>query len=143
MTTSNLCAIVGLDYADESALRNELERLVTECGVVEVVSGLHRGIEMQAAAIALELRRKYPLKLWIILESEEQCIDWDEHERDKFYQIAEQSDYQMRVDNAKNDFSRTKQIEAMCRDASIILATADAVEQLKYENKTLILHKAE
>lgn len=126
------CAIVGADDPDairagaEPAVREALKKLmisiITDWGCREFISGMHRGGELLGAELAIELRDEFGIKLWGILSSEEQWIDWKAAEQDRFFSLMEKADYEYRVSDRETEESRRKQLRIIEEEAGIIIA---------------------
>ena len=126
------CGIVGDDQilyhkegfaCDElkAVIHEQLEIMIGEHGVTEFISGMHRGPEMFAAEIVLELKKRHPFTLWGILESEEQWIHWTEAEQNHFFDIMEQADYEYRASSQTTVRSRQRQLRVIAEESDILI----------------------
>lgn len=126
------CAIVGMDDPNaikgeaEPAVREALKRLmisiITDCSCSEFISGMHRGGELLGAELAIELKNEHKIKLWGILSSEEQWVEWTAAEKDRFFSLMEKADYEYRVSDRQTNESRIKQLRIIEEEAGIIIA---------------------
>ncbi len=126
------CAVVGRDDSNaikagaeptvREALRKLMISIISDCGCKEFISGMHRGGELLGAELAIELKNEFEIKLWGILSSEEQWVEWTATERERFFSLMEKADYEYRVSDRETDESRKKQLKIIEEEADIIIA---------------------
>jgi uncharacterized phage-like protein YoqJ len=83
---------------------------------------MHRGGELLGAELAIELKNEHKIKLWGILSSEEQWVEWTAAEKDRFFSLMEKADYEYRVSDRQTNESRIKQLRIIEEEAGIIIA---------------------
>lgn len=82
---------LSLRLKDE--LRNMIIDLIDNHGVSHFISGMALGVDMIAAEIVLELKKKYPnITLECAIPCETQARKWTEKYRDRYFSIIEMSD---------------------------------------------------
>ena len=68
-------------------------KLLTEQGVTEFLSGMAQGVDLWAAEIVLDLKKKNPaLRLHCVLPCEEQERKWPTSEQERYHSILRQAD---------------------------------------------------
>ena len=74
-------------------LRKEIERQIREEGVTHFISGMAIGVDMYAAEIVLDVKKKYPhITLESAIPCENQAAKWTIPLRERYYNIAAQCD---------------------------------------------------
>lgn len=130
------CGIVGSILSTDrytnieklkSLLNEELIKMIENDHVKEFISGMHLGPEMLAAELVLELKKRYPVKLWGILESEEQWIHWSETVQDRFFSIMELADYEYRVGDRYTEISRHRQLRVIAEEADFLIVVEKVI----------------
>jgi uncharacterized phage-like protein YoqJ len=110
--------------------------MINQYNVGEFISGMHRGPEMLAAEIVLGLKKRYSIKLWGILDSEEQWIHWSEAEQDHFFDIMEQADYEYRVGNQADENSRRRQLRVIAEESDFLIVVEQAIPDVMLQALT-------
>lgn len=128
------CGIVGSQLSSYHSmsklkllLNSELVKMIENQSVREFISGMHLGPEMLAAELVLKLKKRYPVKLWGILESEEQWIRWSEEEQDHFFSIMEQADYEYRVGNRSAPESHRRQLHIIAEESDFLIVVEQVI----------------
>lgn len=76
-------------------LRKEIERQIKERGVCHFISGMAIGVDMYAAEIVLDLKRKYPqITLEAAIPCENQSAKWTHPLRERYAEILSRCDKQ-------------------------------------------------
>lgn len=74
-------------------IKKAIVELVENYGVVHFISGMALGVDMIAAEIVLDLKKKYPnVTLECAIPCETQANKWTEKYRDRYFSIIEMSD---------------------------------------------------
>lgn len=74
-------------------LKNSIVYLIENNGVTHFISGMALGVDMIAAEIVLNLKKKYPnITLECAIPCETQANYWTEKYRDRYFSIIEMSD---------------------------------------------------
>lgn len=74
-------------------LKRSIIELIENHGVSHFISGMAIGVDMIAAEIVLEIKKKYPeITLECALPCETQANNWTENYRDRYFSIIEMSD---------------------------------------------------
>lgn len=76
-----------------SRIKKAIVYLIKEKGVTHFISGMAIGVDMIAAEIVLDLKKKYPtITLECAIPCETQANKWTEKYRDRYFSIIEMSD---------------------------------------------------
>ena len=77
----------------KSKIKKSIIYLIKEKGVTHFISGMAIGVDMIAAEIVLDLKKKYPnITLECAIPCETQANQWTEKYRDRYFSIIEMSD---------------------------------------------------
>lgn len=77
----------------KTVLKEQIERLINEKGVMYFISGMALGVDLWAAEMVLELKKSYPkIKLECVIPYENQAASWTEAQRNRYFSILEQCD---------------------------------------------------
>lgn len=80
-------------FALKSKIKKSIVYLIKEKGVTHFISGMAIGVDMIAAEIVLDLKKKYPnITLECAIPCETQANQWSEKYRDRYFSIIEMSD---------------------------------------------------
>lgn len=66
--------------------------MIEEQGVRHFISGMALGVDIWAAEIVLQLKKRYPITLECAIPCETQAARWLEEERDRYWGIIERCD---------------------------------------------------
>ena len=78
----------------KNCLREEVTKMISQCGVRHFICGIDRGINTLAAEIVLAMKAVYPVTLECVISYEEQAKSWSEDNRNRCFSIVERSDYE-------------------------------------------------
>lgn len=122
----------GFNESDERCkklkelLKFEIERLITEKGVTTFVSGMALGVDVYAAEIVLEMKKKYPnVKLEATIPCETQAVKWREKDRDRYYGILEHCDIETLLQTKYTSDCMHKRNEYMVNKSDFLIAVWD------------------
>lgn len=73
-------------------IHQQIEYLIKMFDVTHFISGMAKGVDMYAAEIVLQLKKAYPVTLECAVPFEEQAAKWREKDRQRYFEIAAQSD---------------------------------------------------
>ncbi len=122
----------GFNESDERCqtlkklLRYAIEKLITEKGVTLFVSGMALGVDIYAAEIVLEMKKKYPnVKLEAAIPCETQAVKWREKDRDRYFRLVEQCDTETLLQTKYTADCMQKRNEYMANKADYLIAVWD------------------
>lgn len=103
-------------------LRAEIIRQIRG-GVTHFISGMALGIDMYAAEIVLDLKKKYPcVTLEAAIPCETQALKWREQDRDRYYGIIEQCDKETLIQKQYSSDCMHKRNRYMVDQADVVIA---------------------
>lgn len=109
----------------KATLRAEIEKLIEE-GVTHFLCGMARGVDTFAAEAVLELKLKYPqITLESVIPYENQAINWNESDRERYYDIASKCDKETMLQTKYTKGCLHRRNEYMVNNADILLAVWD------------------
>lgn len=122
----------GFNESDERCqtlkklLRYAIEKLITENGVTLFVSGMALGVDIYAAEIVLEMKKKYSnVKLEAAIPCETQAVKWREKDRDRYFRLIEQCDIETLLQTKYTADCMQKRNEYMVDKADYLIAVWD------------------
>ena len=111
-------------------IRRELEILITKNGVSRFLSGMNLGGDLLCADIVLELKQYYPnIQLEAVFPYENQAEHWTEMQRDNYYEIASQCDYETLLQYHYDDDCIMRQREYIANSSNLILSVCSIREE--------------
>lgn len=144
------CAFTGhrIIKADEKLkkrLEDELEKLV-EKGVTVFINGGALGFDLFAAFKVLELKKKYPVKLRMVLPCKEQAVKWNYDQRLMYDEVLALSDEVVYISEKYENGCMHKRNKAMVDECDYLIAycnrsfggTYSTVEYAKKTGKEII-----
>ncbi len=94
---SELCSVCKNEYENPFALiKDNLTELIWEYhrkGATEFYINCEYGIPLWAGETICSMKKHLDITLSIILPCEEQCRNWSEEQRDRYYAVNRQCDY--------------------------------------------------
>ena len=93
-----ICTILSSGEEDKTAfqtIKEKLREIIWQLyceGYNEFYVNCEDGIPLRAAEIIANLKQHNQVKLNIVVPYEEQCLDWSEDKRDRYYYVHENSD---------------------------------------------------
>lgn len=110
----------------KQTLRREIERQITDCGVTHFISGMAIGVDMYAAEIVLDLKKRYPqITLEAAIPCETQAAKWSSALRDRYFRIAELCDKETMLQRHYDAECMQKRNRYMVDNASVVIAVWD------------------
>ncbi len=107
-------------------LRYAIEKLIIEKGVTAFVSGMALGVDVYAAEIVLEMKKKYHnVKLEAAIPCETQAVKWREKDRDRYFNIVEQCDKETLLQTKYTTDCMQKRNEYMVNKSDFLIAVWD------------------
>ena len=104
-------------------LRETVEKLITEEGVIHFISGMAMGVDMYAAEEVLALKEKYPhITLECALPCETQAEKWSEDMRVRYFGIIEKSDKETLLQNRYTNDCMMKRNRYMVDKCDVLVA---------------------
>ena len=104
-------------------LRSLIIRMMEEEGVTHFISGMAQGVDMYAAEIVLELKKRYPqITLECAIPYERQAVRWPEALRNRYFSIAERCDQETMLQRQYTPDCLRKRNQYMVDRADIVLA---------------------
>lgn len=129
-------------------LRKEIERQIEEEGVTHFISGMAIGVDMYAAEIVLDLKRKYPqITLEAAIPCETQVVKWTEPLRERYYDIAARCDKETMISRHYTPDCMHKRNRYMVDAADTVIAvwngspsgTGKTVQYATDQGKTIVI----
>ena len=129
-------------------LRKEIERQIKEEGVTHFISGMAIGVDMYAAEIVLDLKRKYPqITLEAAIPCETQAVKWSEALRERYYDIAARCDKETMLQRHYTPDCMHKRNHYMVDAADTVIAvwngspsgTGKTVQYAADQGKTIVI----
>ncbi len=111
-------------------LRSLIIRMIEEEGVTHFISGMAQGVDMYAAEIVLELKKRYPqITLECAIPYERQAVRWPEALRNRYFSIAERCDQETMLQRQYTPDCLRKRNQYMVDHADIVLAVWNGTSQ--------------
>lgn len=88
---------------------------------VLLLSSLNLGFETLAATAALSIRNEYDVALECVIPFEEQAKDWDEADRDRYFNILEKCDKETLIQPRYSKEVEEKRLSYLCDLADEII----------------------
>lgn len=132
----------------KALLHQEIERLITECGVTHFISGMALGIDQIAAELVLELKKSYPeITLECALPCETQAARWSIAQRERYYTIVSRCDVETLLQTSYTADCMQKRNRYMVDQSRFVIAvwngrpsgTGSTVRYAKEQGKQLII----
>ena len=132
----------------KQVLRKEIERQIIEEGVTHFISGMAIGVDMYAAEIVLDLKRKYPqITLEAAIPCETQAVKWTVPLRERYYDIAARCDKETMLQRHYTPECMHKRNHYMVDAADTIIAvwngspsgTGKTVQYAADQGKTIVI----
>ena len=116
------------------AIRNEIERLITQENVSRFLCGMNLGGELLCAEVVLELKQYYPqITLESVFPYENQAEHWTEAQRENYYKIASRCDEEILLQYHYDERCMYHQRKYIA-DSSNIILTVNLTEEMKELN---------
>lgn len=132
----------------KQVLRKEIERQITEEGVTHFISGMAIGVDMYAAEIVLDLKKKYPqITLEAAIPCETQAVKWTVPLRERYYDIASRCDKETMLQRHYTSDCMHKRNHYMVDAADTVIAvwngspsgTGKTVQYAADQGKTIVI----
>lgn len=132
----------------KQVLRKEIERQIIEEGVTHFISGMAIGVDMYAAEIVLDLKKKYPqITLEAAIPCETQAVKWTVPLRERYYDIAARCDKETMLQRHYTPDCMHKRNRYMVDAADTVIAvwngspsgTGKTVQYAADQGKTIVI----
>ena len=132
----------------KQVLRKEIERQIIEEGVTHFISGMTIGVDMYAAEIVLDLKKKYPqITLEAAIPCETQAVKWTVPLRERYYDIAARCDKETMLQRHYTPDCMHKRNRYMVDAADTVIAvwngspsgTGKTVQYAADQGKTIVI----
>lgn len=132
----------------KQVLRKEIERQIIEEGVTHFISGMAIGVDMYAAEIVLDLKRKHPqITLEAAIPCETQAVKWSVPLRERYYDIAARCDKETMISRHYTPDCMHKRNRYMVDAADTVIAvwngspsgTGKTVKYAADQGKTIVI----
>ena len=122
-------------------LEEKIELAITEYGIINFISGMAIGVDMDFAEIVLKLREKSPIALECAIPCPNQTLKWDDKDKLRYDNILKRADKINLISERYTPECMLKRNRYMVDNSELVIAVFNGIEKggtwytIKYAEK--------